>query len=101
MIGRSYLCCLLEWLLVDSDEDDCMRTHSIFGGSLNILDEVLTRRKVDKGAGAQLLQRHLLLVFARVDGDHLETHGLGILLGKRTESSTGADDGNCLAGPYS
>lgn len=40
--ARSYiLSCLLEWLLVDSDEDDRVGTETIWSGLLYIGDDVL------------------------------------------------------------
>jgi len=43
-----YLCCLLEGLLVDSDENDGVRSKTVLCGSLDILDNVLAFGKVDE-----------------------------------------------------
>lgn len=92
-----YLSGLLEWLLVNSDEDDGVWAKSVGGGGLDVLDDVLGGLEVDEGVGAKVLAE-LSLVLAGVDADGAETHGLGVLLGERAQSSTGTDDGDGLAG---
>ena len=47
--------------------------------------------------GAELLDHGFFLV-ARVDADDLEAHGLGVLASERTETSSGTDDCDRLAG---
>lgn len=94
----TYLGGLLEGLLVDGDEDDGVRAEAVTGGSLDVLDEVGALCKVDKVRGAELGQAHFLLLVARVDADDVETHGLCVLAGEGAETSTGADDGDGLAG---
>lgn len=41
---------------------------------------------------------HLALLLATVDGHRAQSHSLGILQSQRTETTTGADDGDGLAG---
>jgi hypothetical protein len=94
----SYLCSLLERLLVDGNKDDGVRTLSVLGRLLHLLDHVLASGEIDEGVRTQLLQAHLLLLVARVDGDYVQTHGFGVLLGKRSETTTGTDNGDSLAG---
>lgn len=94
----TYLSSLLEWLLVNSDEDDGVWTETVCGGGLDVLDNVGALGEVDEGLRAQLLQAHLLLLIAGIDGDHSQTHSLGVLLGKGTETTTGTDNGDGLAG---
>lgn len=73
-----------------------MGTETIFGGSLDILDNVLALAEVDECVRAQLLA-HLLLVVASIDSDGADTHGLAVLLSERTETTASTDDGYCLA----
>lgn len=73
-----------------------MGTKTIFGGSLNVLDNILALAEVDECVRAQLLA-HLLLVVTGVNGDRADTHGLAVLLSERTETTTGTDDGDCLS----
>jgi hypothetical protein len=92
----TYLGGLLEGLLGDSKENDSVGTKTIFGGSLNVLDDVLALAEVDECVRAQLLA-HLLLVVTGVNGDRADTHGLAVLLSERTETTTSSDNGDCLA----
>lgn len=89
---------LLEWLLVDSDKDDCVRTKTIRCGLLNIGNEVLGCRKVNKDLTAKLLGNHLLLLVASVDANDTAAHCLGVLASKRSETTTGTDDSDPLTG---
>lgn len=93
----SYLCGLLEGLLVDCNQDDGMRSLAILGRLLDLLDHVLAFGEVDECSGAHLLQTHLLLVVSSVDGDHSQTHGFGVLLSKSTKSATGSNNGDSLS----
>ena len=76
-----------------------MRPQAVLRRALHVLDDVLARGKVDEGRAAELLQRHLLLLLAGVDGDDAEAHGLGVLLRERAEAAAGADDRHRLARP--
>jgi hypothetical protein len=87
---------LLERLLVYSDQDDGVRSLSVLSRLLDLLNNVLATGKVDEGGGAQLLKTHLLLLVAGVDGDDPQTHGLRVLLGEGSESTTSTDDGDSL-----
>ena len=98
MLQITYLGGLLEGLLVDSDEDDGMRSETVLGGCLDILDEVLAGAEVNEGVRAELLQAHLFLLVTSVDGDGSEAHGLGVLLSERPEPTTSTDNGDGLAG---
>lgn len=93
----SYLCSLLERLLVDGNQDDGVRTLSVLGRLLHLLDHVLASGKVDERCCTHLLQAHLLLLVARVDGDHVQAHGFGVLLGEGSETATSTNDGDGLA----
>jgi hypothetical protein len=88
---------LLEWLLVDGNEDDCMRTETIGCGLLYISDEVLGCCKVDKVLGTKLLGDHLLLLITSVDTDDTAAHCLGVLTSNRTETTTSTDNSDPLA----
>ena len=93
---KTYLGGLLEGLLRDSEEDDSVGTKTIFCGSLNILDDILALAEIDECVRAELLA-HLLLVVTGVDGDRTDAHGLAVLLGERTETTAGTDNGDGLS----
>lgn len=93
----SYLCSLLEGLLVYGNEDDGVRALSVFGRLLHLLDHVLASGEVDECLRAHLLQAHLSLLLAGVDGDHVQAHGFGVLLGERSKTATCTDNGDGLA----
>lgn len=76
-----------------------MGAQAIGSGGLDVGDEVFGGKKVDIGAGAQLLGGLVLLVTA-VDGDGVDAHGLAVLQGHVTEATAGTGDGNPLAGPH-
>jgi hypothetical protein len=92
----TYLGGLLERLLRDSKKNDSVGTKTIFGGSLDILDNILALAEVDECVRAQLLA-HLLLVVTGINGDSADTHGLAVLLSERTETTTSTDNGDCLS----
>lgn len=75
-----------------------MRALSVFGRLLYLLDHVLAGREIDEGRSAHLLQAHLLLLVARVNGNHSQAHGFGILLSEGSETATSSHNGNSLAG---
>ena len=75
-----------------------MRSLAVLSRRLNVLDHVLAGGEVDEGAGTELLHAHLLLLISGVDGDDLQTHGLCVLLGKGSESTTSTDNSDGLAG---
>ena len=74
-----------------------MRALSVLGRLLHLLDHVLASGEIDESCRTQLLQAHLLLLVARVDGDHVQAHGFGILLGEGSEAATSTNDGDGLA----
>ena len=92
-----YLCGLLEWLLVHGDEDDGVGTLSVLGRLLHLLDHVLASGEVDECGCTHLLQAHLLLLVAGIDGDDVQAHCFGVLLSERYETDTGTNDGDGLA----
>lgn len=73
-----------------------MGTKTIFGGSLDILDDILALAEVDESVRTEFLA-HLLLVVTGINGDGADTHGLAVLLGERTKATTGTDNGDCLS----
>lgn len=73
-----------------------MWTKSIFGIGLHLLDEVLAVLEVDVLIRAELLT-HIGLLFSSIDGEDVETHGLGVLASKGAEPTAGTDDGDGLA----
>lgn len=75
-----------------------MRTLTVLGRLLHLLDHVLASGEIDECVGTQLLQAHLLLLLAGVDGDDVQAHGFGVLLSEGPETATGSDDGDGLAG---
>jgi len=87
---------LLEGLLADSDEDDSGGTETIGGGSLDIGDKVGGLGEVNEGLSSEL-QGEVALLITTIDGNGVETHGLGVLDGNGAETTTGTDDGNVLA----
>lgn len=94
---KTNLSSLLEWLLIDSDEDDGVWSKTVLSRGLHVLDDVLAGGEVDERAGTKLFHAHLLLLLTGVNGDDPQTHGLGVLLGEGSESTTGTDNGDGLA----
>lgn len=75
-----------------------MGTLSIFGRLLHLLDHILASGEIDECLRAHLLHAHLSLLLAGVNGNHMQSHGFGVLLGERPETAAGTDDGDGLAG---
>lgn len=96
-LGADVLGGLLEGLLGDGDEEDGVGAAAVGGGGLDLLDEVGRGGEVDVGVGTEGLAE-VALLGAAVDGDGVDAHGLGVLEGDGTETATGADDGEGLAG---
>lgn len=96
----TYLSSLLEWLLVNSDQDDSVWSKAISSSSLDIADDVLAGQEVNKGLSTKL-GSHLLLLVTTIDGDDSETHCLSILAGKRSKPTTSTDNSDGLAWPGS
>lgn len=92
----THLSSLLEWLLVDGEKDDGVGAKTVLSGGLHVLDDVFALREVNKGERAELLA-HLLLLLTSINGNGSKTHGLCVLLSKRTKTTTGADNGDGLA----
>jgi len=67
--GTNVLSGLLEGLLVDGNKDDGVRTETVFGAGLHVLDDVFAGHEVDEVATAELLQAHFLLIVTGVDSD--------------------------------
>jgi hypothetical protein len=88
---------LLEWLLVDGDEDDGVRTKTIRCSLLYIGDEILGCCEVDKYLAAELGD-HLLLLVTGVDTDDTASHCLCVLASKRSETTTSTNDSDPLTG---
>lgn len=76
-----------------------MGPKAIGGGGLYVGDEVLGCSKVDKGLGTELLGTHLFLGVAGINGDCAYPHGICVLYGERSETTTSTDNGCPLAGP--
>lgn len=72
-----------------------MWAKAILSSSLHIFDNILAGREVNKCMRAELFA-HLLLLLTAVDGDCPQTHGLRVLLSKRTETAASTNDGDCL-----
>lgn len=89
---------LLEWLLVDSDEDDCVGTKTIGSSLLYIGNKVLGCCEVNKGLGAKLLGNHLLLLVTSIDTKDTAAHCLCILASERSETTTGTNNSHPLTG---
>jgi len=70
---------------------------AILSRRLDVLDHVLAGAEVDKCTGAELLHAHLLLLISSVDGDDLQAHGLCVLLGEGSESTTSTNNRDGLA----
>lgn len=95
--GADVLGSLLEGLLADSDEEDSVGAQAVGGGGLDLGDEVGGLGEVDEGLGTELLAKSSLLI-TTVNGNGVQAHGLGVLEGNGTETTTGTDDGDSLAG---
>ena len=92
---EAYLGGLLEWLLVDGNEDDGVWSEAVLSRGLDVLDDVGGGGKVDESIGAKILAE-LPLLRTGVNANGTETHGLGVLLSERAQSTTGTDDGDGL-----
>lgn len=92
-----YLCGLLEWLLVDGDEDDGVWTQAIRGSSLHILDDILALHEINKVPSTKLVKTHVLLLISSINTNDTKTHGLCVLASQRAQPSAGADNGDGLA----
>ena len=79
-VRQTYFCSLLERFLAHCYEDDSVWSKTVRCGRLDVFDDILTGGKVDKGRATELLEAHLLLLLATVDGDSVQPHGLGVLL---------------------
>ena len=78
--ARSYvLSSLLKRLLVDSNENNCVRPETVRCGLLYIGDDVFGSCKVDEYLAAELLSDHLLLLITSVNANDTTSHGLRIL----------------------
>lgn len=88
---------LLEGLLGHGEQDGGVGAQAVRGGGLDVGHEVLGGEEVDVGRGAQLLGG-LALLLAAVDGDGVDAHGLAVLQGHVTQTTTGTGDGDPLAG---
>lgn len=89
---------LLEGLLVDSDEDDSVRTKTIGCCLLYIGNDVLGGSKIDECFTTELLSDHLLLLVTSVNTDDTAAHSLSVLASERSETTTSTDNGDPLAG---
>lgn len=97
-LGAEVLGGLLEGLLLGGDEEGGVGALAVWCGGADVGDEVLCLCEVDKGGGAEL-EAQIALLVAAVDGDGVQAHGLCVLQGDTTQTATGTDDGNGLAGP--
>lgn len=73
-----------------------MWAKSVFGIGLDLLDEVLAVLEIDVLVRAKLLA-HVRLLVSAIDGEDVETHGLGVLASESAETTAGTDDGDGLA----
>lgn len=96
-LGSDVLSSLLEGLLLDGDEEDTVGAETVSGGSLDIADDVLGLGEVDESLGSERLAESLLLL-TTIDGNGVEAHGLAVLESDGTETTTGTDNGDVLAG---
>lgn len=96
--GSDVFSSLLEWLLVDGDKDDNVGTKAIGRCLLYIGDKVLGCREVDECFGAKVVDTHVPLLLASVNGNGSYTHGLCILAGERSETTSGTNNSSELAG---
>jgi hypothetical protein len=71
----------LERLLIDSNQDDGVRSKTVLSGSLDIADDVLAGHEVDKVVCSKFLG-HFSLLFTSIDSNDIETHSLGVLAGQ-------------------
>lgn len=95
-MGGTYFSSLLEWLLVNSYQDDGMGSKTISGRSLHISDNVLAGHEINERTCAKLLG-HLSLLITTINRNDLQTHSLSVLASQRAESTTSTNDGDGLA----
>jgi hypothetical protein len=89
---------LLEGLLVNSDEDDGMRTKTVWRSLLHVGHHVLGGGKVDEYLCSELLRAHLLLLGTGIDGNGAKTHDFGVLASKGAETTPCTNNCDPLAG---
>lgn len=87
---------LLEGFLGYGEQDGGVGAQAVGCGGLDVCDEVLGCEEVDVARSAQGLAG-LALLLAAVDGDGVDAHGLAVLQGHVTETTTGTGDGDPLA----
>jgi len=90
---------LLEWLLIDSKEQDSVGSKAISSLRLDVFYNVLAGAKINESRGTKLIQTHILLLTASINGDDTQTHGFGVLLGERAQTTASTDNGDGLAWP--
>lgn len=89
--------CLLEGLLLNSDEKTSMGAQTIRRRGLDLSNQIRRAHEVNKGSSTEL-ETEIALLRAAVDSDGVETHRLGVLECTTTEATACADNGNRLAG---
>lgn len=87
---------LLEGLLGNGEEDGGVRTQAIWGGGLDVGNQVLGGEEVNIGSGAQLCASLALLVTA-VNGNGVDAHGLAVLESHVAKTATSTGNGDPLA----
>jgi len=68
----------LEWLFVNSKQDDSVRSKTVLSGCLNITNKVLGFGEVNEVGSAKLLG-HCCLLITTIDSNDVEAHSLSIL----------------------
>lgn len=96
-VGANVLRSLLEGQFGDGEENDGFGAVAVGRGGLDIGDQVLAGGVVDIGSGTEREGVFALLV-AAVNGNDVQAHGLGVLDGHVTETATGTDNSDKLAG---
>ena len=95
--GADVVGSLLEWTLRHSKEDNSVGAKAVRTGSLHICDDILGLGEIDKCLSTELLAS-LFLRLTAIDSNGMETHGLGVLKRHVTETATGTNNGDSLAG---
>ena len=96
VLGALTLSCLLEWFLVNCDQDNSVGSKTILRCSLDIANDILACQKVNKMLCTKLCGHSLLLV-APINGNDLKTHRLGVLDSQRSETTSSTNNCYCLA----
>src|SRR5277367_1935192 len=78
LVSKTCLSSLLEWLLVNSNQEHSVWSKAILSGSLNITNQVLAGHEVNV-VGCTKCLGHLSLLLTTIDSNDAEAHSLSVL----------------------